>query len=305
MTIASNLNEFLGKRVENFNPETGIVNPETVVYRINTDYDEAAQEFDAKLDAFANDARVGEVTQLIIGMFDQESSTTTESLVNKLVSFKDKLQQLTHLFIGDITYQECEISWIQQSDMSPLLAAFPQLEYFRVRGGDGLRITAFAHANLNTLIIETGGLGPDTLKDIMAADLPKLEKLELWLGSENYGFASTVEDYATIISGEKFPGLKSLGLKNSEIQDEIAIALSTSPFVKQLDVLDLSMGVLSDKGGEALLNSPAVKELSFLDLRHHYLSNEMMGKLQSLGIKINLDEQETADKYGPYIEVSE
>jgi hypothetical protein len=304
MSINSNLNEFLGKRVENFNPESGIVNPGDVVYRISTDYDEQEDAFSAKLDAFINDPRVAEAKQLIIGMFGHESSDNTEVLVKTLVEHKDKLQ-LTHLFIGDITFEECEMSWIQQSDMSPLFAAFPGLEHFQVRGGDGLRFSNFSHANLKTLIVETGGLSASTLNDILAADLPKLEKLELWLGSDNYGFDSSLDEYASIISGEKFPGLKFLGLKNSEIQDDIAIALSASPFVQQLDILDLSMGTLSDKGGEALLNSPYIKELSFLNLRHHYLSDEMMAKLQDLGITINLEEQEIADKYGPYIEVSE
>lgn len=305
MTVTANLSEFLGKRVENFNPETGIVNPETVVYRISTDYDEPANAFNDKVDAFANDPRAGEVKELIIGMFTEDTSNNTASLVEKLVANHDKLQQLTHLFIGDMTYEECEISWIQQSDMHPLLSTYTGLEHFQVRGGDGLRFSNLAHANLKTLIVETGGLSTSTLEDILAADLPKLEKLELWLGSENYGFDSTVANYAPIISGEKFPGLKYLGLMNSEIQDDIVTALSASPFVEKLHTLDISMGALTDKGGEALLHSPHIKSLSFLNLRHHYLTNNMMAKLQGLGIEMNIDEQEAMDEYGPYIEVSE
>ncbi|QHS63451.1 STM4015 family protein [Chitinophaga agri] len=305
MTVTSNLSEFQGKRVEIFNPETGIVNPETVVYRISTDYDEPADAFSNKVDAFANDPRAGEVKELIIGMFSADSSTDSSSVIQKLVEHHSKLPQLTHLFIGDMTYEECEISWIQQSDMHPLLSTYTGLEHFQVRGGEGLRFSNLAHANLKTLIVETGGLSTTTLEDILAADLPKLEKLVLWLGSENYGFDSTISNYAPIISGEKFPGLQYLGLMNSEIQDDIAAAVSAAPFTEKLHTLDLSMGALTDKGGEALLHSDHIRKLTFLNLRHHYLSNNMMAKLQGIGVEMNIDEQEAMDEYGPYIEVSE
>ncbi len=57
--------------------------------------------------------------------------------------------------MGDITYEECEVSWINQADMSPLLAAYPQLEVFRVRGGTGLAFSKIKHAHLTELGVET------------------------------------------------------------------------------------------------------------------------------------------------------
>jgi len=85
------------------------------------------------------------------------------------------------------------------------------------------------HKNLKTLVIQTGGLPPNVVQDIANADLPNLEKLELWLGDDNYGFESSIEDFDAIINGGKFPKLTYLGLKNSNIQDEIAIAIAKSP----------------------------------------------------------------------------
>ena len=52
----------------------------------------------------------------------------------------DRLTGLTALFLGEMTCEENEISWIQQGDVTPLLRAFPRLEVLRVRGGEGLEL---------------------------------------------------------------------------------------------------------------------------------------------------------------------
>jgi hypothetical protein len=161
------------------------------------------------------------------------------------------------------------------------------------------------HNNLKTLIIETGGLPPNVIKEIGGAHLPKLQRLDLWLGSENYGFESTIKDFGSLLSGKQFPELKHLGLMDSEIQDEIAIAVAKAPILQQLKVLDLSMGTLTDKGATALLNSPAIKKLDFLNLRHHYMSDAMMAKLKTLGIAINMTDKEEGGDDDRYIEVAE
>jgi hypothetical protein len=305
MTVSSNLSTFLNKRVQTYVPGSEIVNPETVVYRISVEYDEETP-IESKLDEFAASPVAGQIKELIIGQFVTDYGESSQTLVEKLISLKDKFRNLTAIFIGDMTFDECEISWINQSDMTPLLNAYPQLEHFQVRGGEQLAFSNLQHNNLKTLIVETGGLHPGTLKDVMTAKLPRLEKLELWLGSEYYGFASSVDDLQPVLSGGLFPALKHLGLMDSELQDEIAIAVCQSPILKQLDVLDLSMGTLSDKGGQALLNCTDIKRLSLLNLRHHYMSSDMMAKLKALGININMEDQEKAGEDGDrYIEVSE
>ena len=307
MTVNSNLNSFLNKRVENYDTAKGIQNHEQIVYRIGLEYEEYEKKVkvEDKIETFANDPKAGEVKEIIIGAFDFESSESSEAIVNKLAGLKDHFISLKAIFLGDITYEESEISWIKQSDVSPLLAAYPALEHFQVRGGDGLSLGALNHENLKTLIVETGGLPTNIITEIDNSVLPKLERLELWLGDSGYGFDAGIEDLDTIISGEKFPSLKHLGLMDSEIQDEVAIAVTKSPVMKRLEVLDLSMGVLSDAGGAGLLTCPEVKQLKFLNLRHHYLSDEMMAQLKGLGININLDEQEDGDEDDRYVEVAE
>jgi len=311
MTVSSNLDIFLNKKVVDYSKEEGIQNPGEFVYRIRISYDdfEDGTSVESLIDDFAKDPNAGQVREIITGAFDFESSNSTEGIVGKLVEYKGVFKNLKAVFIGDITFEENEISWINQSNAGPVLGSYPDLKHFKVRGGNDLSLRKLEHTNLKTLIIETGGLPPNVVREVSNAHLPNLQKLELWLGSDNYGFDSKVEDFAAIISGKPFPSLSHLGLMNSEIQNEIAIEVSKSPVLNQLEVLDMSMGILDDKGGEAILNSEGMKNVRHINLRHHYLSDAMMSKLSARFPGINLDDQEEADDDGDesyrYIEVSE
>lgn len=311
MTIGSNLDTFLNKTVVDYSTSDGIQNPEQFVYRIRISYD----DFDkgttvlSLFDEFVKDPKASSVRELIFGAFDFESSDSTEGIVNKLVEYQSILKNLKAIFIGDITYEENEISWINQSNVGPVLEAYPDLEHFQVRGGNDLSFGKIEHANLKTLIIETGGMPPNVVTEVSNAHLPNLQRLDLWLGSDQYGFDSTIDDFASIISGKSFPNLIHLGLMNSEMQNEIAMAVSRSPILDQLETLDMSMGNMNDEGGEAVLTSEGMKKVKSINLRHHYLSDAMMSKLNLRFPNINLDEQEEADEddeeSSRYIEVSE
>ena len=305
--ISSNLDTFCGKTVVDIIFEDGVKDLDKNVYRLRLDYEalDSGEKMDDFIQNFAEAPFASQIEELIIGQW-HDASGDSSMVVNKLVELKDTFKNLKALFIGDITYEEMEISWIQQCDMSPILAAYPNLEFFQIRGGDKLSLSQLKHPNLKTLIIQTGGLPPNVINDISIAELPNLEKLEVWLGSDAYGFESKIEDFENIINGGKFPKLMYLGLKNSIIQDEIAIKIAQSPILDQLHTLDLSMGVLTDKGAQALLDSPKIKQLTHLNLNHHYMSDSMMEKLRGLGISISMDDQEDADDEDyRYVEVSE
>ncbi len=173
-----------------------------------------------------------------------------------LVKNKHRLPELVALFVGDIGQEENEISWIEQPDLSPLLAAFPKLELLRVKGAQGLSFDKPGHKTLRALGIESGGLGADVLRQLCRAKFPSLEHLELWLGIENYGGDCQVNDLQPILKGKLFPRLKYLGLRNSEIADEIAGVIVNAPVVRQIETLDLSLGTLTDEGAVALLDLP-------------------------------------------------
>src|SRR5262249_21721721 len=161
--------------------------------------------------------------------------------------------------------EENEVSWIIQSDISPIFQAYPALEYFRIRGSDGLSIGGgINHTALKSLIFESGGLPADIIREIAASKLPALEHLEIWTGSNGYGGAPTTKALRPFLDGSAWPRLRYLGLRDSEYADEIAEALMGASILGQLDTLDLSLGTLGDRGGEALLNNPALKRLGKL-----------------------------------------
>ncbi len=279
----------------------------TTVYRLASEW-ESEQPLAEQFDDFLQDPASAETPAIIFGLFGEHDSSS-EPLVAALVAARQRLPKLKGIFLGDIISEENEISWIQQSDVSPLFQAYPALEHFRVRGGSSLTLGRVRHDKLKSLVIETGGLGVDILADVLASTLPALEHLELWLGDENYGWDGAVADLQPLLEGELFPALKHLGLRDSEIADEIAEAIATAPILSRLETLDLSLGTLGDKGAAALLTSPAIKALRKLDLHHHYMSAAMMARISSLGIQVDFSGQEKPDIYkgeeNRYVAVSE
>lgn len=305
--ISDNLTSLNGKSVQDYDAQKGIGNLESTVYRLRLDYDafEEGKNIPDMLGSFAGDAKAGQVEELIIGAFDFDGGDTSD-VARALVEAAPHLPKLKILFIGDITSEENEISWINQSDLSPVLKAYPNLEYFRVRGGNDLSLgKSLQHNGLRHLIIETGGLSSGVIAEVVNANLPNLEHLELWLGSDNYGFDATVSNFDSLLKGTNFSRLRYLGLRDSEIADDLAKALSTAPIVNQLEVLDLSMGTLGDEGANALLQSAAIRKLKSLDLHYHFISDEVAGRLKQLGITVNLDDPQDEDEGDRYIQVSE
>lgn len=302
MTIGSNLTTFDGMPVRIY--ERGAIEPSRFVYRLAIEWDDA-NTFEEVLETFLQQPNVGEVESLIIGAYELEGGSS-DDLIEMLARNADKLPKLKSLFIGDITYEEQEISWIEQSDMAPVISAFPGLKYLRVRGGNGLGFSNLNHTSLETLIVESGGLPPSVIEDISNSNLPELKHLELWLGSDNYGYDSTPEDFQKILSGKMFPKLTYLGLRDAEAADDIAEAVKSSELLNRIEVLDMSMGALGDRGALALLEHPGLKKLKFLNLRHHYMSQEVMDKIIALGIAADISGKEVEEEEGyRYIEVSE
>jgi hypothetical protein len=234
--ISENLSSLNGKSVQDYDVKTGIQNPESVIYRLRVDYDSfnSGMNIPTMLKQFCSDRNASKVEELIIGAFDFDGGDTKQ-IIDVLAESSSKLPHLTVLFVGDITYEENEISWINQCDVGPVLKAYPKLEYFRVRGGNSLSLgKPLQHSNLKYLIIESGGLPPNVIAEVNNSDLPNLEYLELWLGSNNYGFESSANDFASILSGANFPRLRYLGLRDSEIADDLAVAFDNAPVLQKL-----------------------------------------------------------------------
>ena len=302
MAIYEHITEFAGKPVVDWEPGEPLDEPADVAYRISVSWDEseAGRRWTDKFAGFLDDPASGRVTALIVGPWAAVGvgdESTAERIVEALASARDRLPALTALFVGEIISEESEISWIEQTDVSPLFNAYPRLEHFAVRGGNNLRLGAPRHDNLRALVVEAGGLPRQVVHDVVAAQLPELRHHELWLGTDEYGGDTTLDDLAPILAGDLFPKLEYLGLRDSEIADEIAIAIVSAPILERIKVLDLSLGTLTDAGAAALLASPAVAKLQKLDIHHHYCSPEMVEKLEALPIEVDAGEPQEADEW--------
>lgn len=308
--ISEHATEWLGYPVKLFDAERseeGVKDYGKTIYRLALDWD-AEVDFATLFWRFLARPESAQTPAIIIGQFHgDDPGEGSEQVVQLLVSSHAKLPNLRGIFIGDLVSEENEISWIVQTDVSPLLLAYPNLEHLRLRGTGELSLGGrLSHEKLKSLTIETGGLPPRLLQEVLASQLPSLESLELWLGTPSYGGDVTLADLQQLLSGNLFPALKHLGLRDSEIIDEIAGALPSAQILSRLDSLDLSLGNLSDDGGKALLQNAALKGLKRLDLHHHYLSKDTMAALKKTFPNANLDAQQSARAADErYIAVSE
>jgi hypothetical protein len=311
MSIYENLATLHGYDVVDFEAGKPLPDLTQNAVRLTIIYDGPFKEFSDLWADFINSPGVEETQALVIGNWSNpdDGPTPSEQAVALIVSSADRLPNLRALFFGDITSEENEISWIEQSDLSALWGAFPSLEELGVRGGNFLQLGAIRHANLKTMKVEAGGLPRAVVHEIGAADLPALEHLEVWLGTQMYGGDSRPQDLAGILDGKRFPSLVTLALRNCEWADELAAAVAEAPILTRIKRLDLSLGTLGDAGVDALVASPAVRALEHIDIEHHYVSEAGVAKLTAMGIDVNAKDRQKAEtedgQERRYIAVSE
>ncbi|MGN9810161.1 STM4015 family protein [Micromonospora sp. BQ11] len=252
--------------------------------------------FAAAFDAFLT--RMGpSIESLVIGSWGYAAFNPAP--IAQLCAAAPRLPRLRALFLGDMTSEECEVSWMRVGDVSPLLTAYPALEVLRVRGGEDFSFSPVRHDALRELAVESGGLSREFVAAVLGSELPALTDLELWLGTPDYGGDTTVADLAPLLSGVPFPRLRRLGLRNAQIADDVAEALASAPVVRRLERLDLSLGTLGDQGVAALLAGQPLGHLSELDLHHHYLSDEVAASVTAAlpGVRVDVSEPEEPDEY--------
>ncbi|WP_328393455.1 STM4015 family protein [Streptomyces sp. NBC_00390] len=301
MTISDHLQELYGLPAFDFpgaESKTELPPAASVAWRISVDSYDSEEEWEDAFARFTDVVDTTEVRALIAGSWSDAFDSAPEGVVSALLGAKDRLPRLRALFLGDITYEQCEISWINQGSVGPLLDRFPELEVFGVRGGEGLEFPALKHERLRDLRVEAGGLSAEVVRGIAASELPALEHLDVWLGTSWYGGTADVSDVEPILSGTRLPRLRYLALRNSEIQDQIAAAVASAPVVAGLETLDLSMGTLGDDGAEALLTGQPLTHLKKLDVHHHFLSEAMMKRLsdalEPAGVEVDHSEEQAA-----------
>ncbi|MEU0988717.1 STM4015 family protein [Streptomyces sp. NPDC005953] len=302
MTISSHLHELHGLPVFDFptasaQAKTELPSVASVAWRVSAEYD--GEEWEDAFARFVAAVDTTGVRALVVGLWNEAYDRGPEKIISTLTESADDFPALRALFLGDITYDECEISWIQQGEVASLPEAFPELVEFGVRGGSGLQFSKIRHAKLQSLVVESGGLPVGVVRGIADSDLPALESLDIWLGSSWYGADTAVADLEPFFAGSRLPNLGYLALRNSDIQDQIATAFAGAPVVARLHTLDLSMGTLGDEGAEALLNGQPLTHLRRLDLHHHFLSAPMVERLEATfagtDVSIDLSEAELGE----------
>lgn len=303
MTISDRTETFFGKSVQDYQGGDVASGP-GIVHRLCLDYDDdksmgvLLEEYLSKVDKASLDA-------LILGPWSEPHDGGPDDAFEVLIGHAAELTNLKALFVGDMTYEDCEISWIIQGNYQPLLQAFPQLEVLRIRGATSLQLPTFSHAALRELVIECGGLPREISEGLAQSTLPSLERLELWLGTDEYGFDGDVDLFRRVLQQLRTPTLRHLGLRDAEIADAVAAWLATESWVADLDTLDLSLGTLGDEGAKALLASPHVTALKRLDLSHHYISAPVQAQLRAAIPGVVLDDPQESDEGSRYVAVGE
>lgn len=251
------------------------------------------ENFPEYLERFVGEVDTTAVTALIIGdcWNPGPANDDVDGVRDALVEHAAAFPALRALFFGEVTYQDAEISWIAQTDVSPLVAAFPGLTELVVRGADSMTFAAGRtqpertyelawnvprHEGLRRLTFQAHRLEPAVVGGVLASELPALEHLEFFLGD-----GAAAADLAPLLSGSVLPALRSLGLRNGTNTDELVTALADAPVTARLTALDLSLGTLTDRGARALLDAPVFGGLERLDLHHHYMSEETTERVRT------------------------
>jgi uncharacterized protein (TIGR02996 family) len=214
-----------------------------------------------------------------VGVVDDENNYADTTAVIAELGLP---QALRVLYLADFAQEESEISWSHLGDVGVWLRAARGLRELTLRGGS-MELGALDLPELRRFSVITGGFTAENIRDVARARWPKLETLSLYFGDDNYGASGGVDDVRPILEGKGLPALRELGLCNSEFADQLAAVLGKSPVLRQLRVLDLSMGTLSDDGARALLASaPAFAHLERLDLSENFLGDEMLAAVAKL-----------------------
>jgi uncharacterized protein (TIGR02996 family) len=212
--------------------------------------------------------------------------------------------ELVSLHLGDVD-GNIDMAHHMIGDVGKAISkSFPGLRRLKLhssaqtwRGGkETFGLSGIQLPELRELTIETCSMSKGRLAHVLAAKLPKLEKLELWFGSENYDGDANLKGLTKLFAGAVFPTLRHLGLRNAEFENEIAIAMTSSKIARQLESLDLSMGTMTELGADALIaGAKSFPKLKALNLDKNFLSKETIRAVKKAFPFVTTDRQKEPD----------
>ncbi|MEH1796880.1 HEAT repeat domain-containing protein [Nostoc sp.] len=302
---------FANRKVIEFDPTTKINDTVDIAYALRIipkeDYWKPSMNSVDKLQILLQSPLANQIEALVFGFWYTSSleDYTFLPVMDALLDANEKLSNIKALFIGDVNNSEWYYLPLLYSNFSYILLAYPQLEIFKIRcnissryykNSTGIQFSPVRHETLKAIIIE-GEISYDVIDEICQLELPALEYLELWFGTDGrYSYVlESIRNFSHI-----FPNLKYLGLRNCVFSDDMAFAIVDSPILENLLELDISVGNLGCKGAECLLNCPSIRQLDTLDITKNCLNNEIIQKFNGLDIKIIAEGQNSPSPYRYY-----
>ena len=161
------------------------------------EYEEQGKGTDSMVEDILADPDFPGLTGLVIGDWGDTWEDSCQEILDGITENKEKFSHIEELFIGDMDYEECEVSWIIQGNYSKLWAAMPQLKALTIKGSTDLELGEICHEGLESLTIICGGLPVSVIRSVQEAKLPHLKKLLLYIGIEDYGFDGDVDTMNT------------------------------------------------------------------------------------------------------------
>ena len=251
------------------------------------------------------------LTELTFVFNNDPSEDNLQDLIDLLA--KKAPPTVRKLHFGDYDYAgpssdtatgTTEISWYSIGDLSKLWKAVPKLETLITQCGseestmnsEGMKLGKLDLPHLKHAEFRTGGLEKPNAKSIAAGNFPSIEHLEIWYGDPNYGGDCSAKHVQPLLDRTDLPKLRYLGLKNAVFTDDLVEPLAKSRLTKQLTVLDLSMGCLTDVGATALARyKDAFQHLEKLDVSENYLSKAGIALLAGVAKNVVAKEQREID----------
>jgi len=245
------------------------------------------------------------VREIAVGLceFTDGDEVDLQPAIDLLLELKPPT--VTKLVLGDFEFpDQIDLSMANVGDCTGLSAAYPQLESLRLQGRE-VTLGAIELPELRDFTFVTGGLG--AMEEIAAARWPKLERLELWFGDEQYGCTADLDGLAPILAGGGVGQLRHLGLVNCGLLTGNVEVLARAKIMPQLETLDLSLGTFGDEEAEVFAqHARSFRHLTSLKVNLCCLTRRGLYLLQKVVPVIeSVDQKHTVGAQGRYVSVGE
>jgi len=278
-TIFSQFDEAVGAPGQNFRPKA---NQRGMAILLNYQ----AEGWDPERQVKSLAEKAPRILPRAVTILPDHSALRISKAVQALIDHRHELQSLEgiSLYLTSMYFPAD-----REDFMARLLEAYPGLRVFAMNIGDWDRqfpsvdeLPPLRHIGLETLLFSSIRGARGIVERLTNCVLPSLRKLEIELWGQDPRAIFLLRD----LLGANFPQLRHLGFYKSEDQDYVAAAVVESPMLKQLEVLDLSWGWLTDDGAKALLASREIGGLKKLVLHQHFISPEFIQRLGELPLEL-------------------